>query len=414
MSTVIKVENISKVYQLGKVGTGTLASDIQRTFARITGKEDPLLRVNETIDEKAIHVALRNVSFEVKQGEVLGVIGKNGAGKSTLLKILSRVTAPSTGSVKMKGRIASLLEVGTGFHPELSGRENIFLNGAILGMSRDEVRRKFDEIVDFSGVAKFIDTPVKRYSSGMYVRLAFAVAAHLEPEILIVDEVLAVGDSDFQKKCMGKMQDVSDKDGRTILFVSHNMAALSSLCHRAILLVNGNLDAQGPIDEMVKKYVHVNADNVLYREIESEKTQEPQRARLTKAWIESTDIEDKIITINNSFEVKFEAECFEDDLPLNFSMTVRSVLGQAIFNSTSDLYLAKKGKFSGSCKIPENLLNYGKFTINILLAKDKSTPLHLVREVLTFEIQDVRENETWFGDTSHQLIKPKLAWDISA
>jgi lipopolysaccharide transport system ATP-binding protein len=190
------------------------------------------------------------------------------------------------------------------------------------------------------------------------------------------------------------------------------MAALGSLCHRGILLVNGSVNAEGTIDEIVRKYVHVNADNVLYREIEAEKTQEPQRARLTKAWIESTDIEDQVITVNNSFEVKFEAESLEDDLPLNFSMTVRSVMGQAIFNSTSDLYVAKKGKFSGSCKIPENLLNYGKFTINILLAKDKSIPLHLVREVLTFEILDVRENEAWFGDISHQLIKPKLAWDV--
>ena len=230
--TVIKVENLSKQYKLGDIGTGSLGHDINRWWYKVRGKEDPYLQIGDANDRtqkgSSDYVwALKDINFEVKQGEVLGIIGRNGAGKSTLLKILSKTTAPTTGSVKIKGRIASLLEVGTGFHPELSGRDNIYLNGAILGMTKREITRKFDEIVDFAGVERYIDTPVKRYSSGMYVSLAFGVAAHLEPEILIVDEVLAVGDAEFQKKCLGKMKDVSVNDGRTVLFVSHNMAAIS-------------------------------------------------------------------------------------------------------------------------------------------------------------------------------------------
>src|SRR5476649_1973258 len=239
--SVIKVENVSKAYRLGQIGGGTLRDDLSRWWAMLRGQPDPNLKIGE--EHHARHMgdqfwALDNVSFEVKEGEVLGIIGRNGAGKSTLLKILSQVTTPTSGQIKIKGRIASLLEVGTGFNPEMTGRENVFLNGAILGMTKAEIRRKFDEIVAFSGIEEFIDTPVKRYSSGMYVRLAFAVAAHLEPEILIVDEVLAVGDAEFQKKCMGKMKDVAEH-GRTILFVSHNLEAVRKLCTRCILLHKG-------------------------------------------------------------------------------------------------------------------------------------------------------------------------------
>jgi lipopolysaccharide transport system ATP-binding protein len=242
MSTVISVEGVSKAYRLGQIGSGTIHEDLSRWWARLRGKPDPFLKIGQ--DDHARRVgeqfwALDNVSFDVKRGEVLGIIGRNGAGKSTLLKILSQVTSPTSGQIKIKGRVASLLEVGTGFHPELTGRENIFLNGAILGMTKAEVRRKFDEIVAFAEISEFIDTPVKRYSSGMYVRLAFAVAAHLEPEILIVDEVLAVGDIQFQKKCLGKMQEVSTGQGRTVLFVSHNMNAMDSLCQRIVHLEQG-------------------------------------------------------------------------------------------------------------------------------------------------------------------------------
>ncbi|MEI6523525.1 MAG: ABC transporter ATP-binding protein [Bacteroidota bacterium] len=261
MSTVIKVENLSKQYRLGDVGTGTLSHDLKRWWYKTRGKEDPYLQIGEVNDrstkgESDYVWALRDINFEVKAGEVLGIIGRNGAGKSTLLKILSKTTTPTTGSVKVKGRIASLLEVGTGFHPELTGRENIFLNGAILGMTKREIQSKFDEIVDFSGVERYIDTPVKRYSSGMYVRLAFAVAAHLEPEILIVDEVLAVGDLDFQKKALGKMKNVSEVAGRTVLFVSHNMPSVRNLCTKGIMLLNGKIDFLGNSDQVVDYYIN--------------------------------------------------------------------------------------------------------------------------------------------------------------
>lgn len=255
--TAISIENVSKSYQLGTIGTGTFYGDLKRWWARQRGNPDPYQKIGEVDHgnrQGETLWALKDVNFQVKQGEALGIIGRNGAGKSTLLKILSRVTAPSNGEVKVKGRIASLLEVGTGFHPELTGRENIYLNGAILGMNKAEISRKFDEIVDFSGVEQFIDTPVKRYSSGMYVRLAFAVAAHLEPEILIVDEVLAVGDVEFQKKCLGKMSDVAH-GGRTVLFVSHNMAAIRNLCTDCIYLQKGQLVVQSNTENTINSYL---------------------------------------------------------------------------------------------------------------------------------------------------------------
>jgi lipopolysaccharide transport system ATP-binding protein len=247
MSTAIKVENLSKIYRLGEIGTGTISRDLERWYkTKLLGKEDPFLKIGESNDRSKkgasdIVYSLKDINFEIEQGDAVGIIGRNGAGKSTLLKILSRVTTPTTGRINIKGRVASLLEVGTGFHPELTGRENIYLNGAILGMRKKEIDRKLEEIIDFSGVERYIDTPVKRYSSGMYVRLAFAVAAHLESEILIVDEVLAVGDAEFQKKCLGKMGEVSKGEGRTVLFVSHNMAAVKNLCNNSILIRNGKI-----------------------------------------------------------------------------------------------------------------------------------------------------------------------------
>lgn len=259
MSKAIYVEGLSKLYRLGLVGRRTIAEDLNRLWARVRGKEDPYMKVGESnvrsVKGKSDYVwALKDIDFEVGHGERFGIIGKNGAGKSTLLKILSRVASPTKGSVKLNGRVASLLEVGTGFHAELTGRDNIFLNGAILGMTQNEIKKKFDSIVDFSGVERYIDTPVKRYSSGMYVRLAFAVAAHLEPEILIVDEVLAVGDAEFQKKCLGKMQDVSEREGRTVLFVSHNLQAIKNLCQKAIILNQGELYASGDAEECLRTY----------------------------------------------------------------------------------------------------------------------------------------------------------------
>lgn len=259
--TILKVENVSKLYRLGAVGTGTFGGDVQRFWkTKILGQEDPFVKIGQTNDrtskEKADFVwALRDINFEVKRGEVLGIIGKNGAGKSTLLKLLSRITSPTTGTIKSAGRMASLLEVGTGFHPELTGRENIFLNGAILGMTKKEIQSKFDEIVDFSGCELYIDTPVKRYSSGMTVRLGFAVAAFLDPEILVVDEVLAVGDAEFQKKAIGKMKEVSSGGGRTVLFVSHNMESMLQLCTTTILMNNGMIDRIGKTSEVIRYYL---------------------------------------------------------------------------------------------------------------------------------------------------------------
>jgi lipopolysaccharide transport system ATP-binding protein len=265
---VLKVENLSKLYRLGEVGTGTISHDLNRWIAKVRGKEDPFSKVGQTNDRtsgansKDGYVwSLKDINFEVKKGEVVGVIGKNGAGKSTLLKLISQITSPTTGSVKAKGRIASLLEVGTGMHPEMTGRENIYLNGTILGMRKYEIDRKFDEIVDFAGCAKYVDTPVKRYSSGMKVRLGFAVAAFLEPEILIVDEVLAVGDAEFQKKAIGKMKDVSKSDGRTVLFVSHNMSSIKQLCNKGIVLDKGKTIYSGPIDDTITLYESMSFEN---------------------------------------------------------------------------------------------------------------------------------------------------------
>lgn len=258
--TAIEFENISKQYLLGQIGTGTLSKDLNRWWASIRGKEDPYLKIGQ-INDRTKHAdsnfvwALKDINLKVEQGDVVGIIGKNGSGKSTLLKILSKVTSPTTGRIRGRGRVASLLEVGTGFHPEMTGRENIYMNGSIMGMSRSEIDRKLDDIVDFAGVALYLDTPVKRYSSGMSVRLGFAIAAHLEPEILVVDEVLAVGDAEFQKKAIGKMQDVSKEQGRTVLFVSHNMAAVRNLCHNGIILRNGFIDYVGTAGDCVDRYV---------------------------------------------------------------------------------------------------------------------------------------------------------------
>lgn len=302
----IEIENVSKEYRLGVVSTGTLSHDINRWWHRIRGKEDPYLKIGEvnlhgTTGESDYIFALQDINVEVKQGEVLGIIGKNGAGKSTLLKILSKVTGPSTGAIHFRGRIGSLLEVGTGFHLELTGRENIFLNGAILGMTKAEIKRKFDEIVEFSGITRYVDTPVKRYSSGMLVRLGFAVAAFLEPEILVVDEVLAVGDAEFQKKAIGKMQDVSKYEGRTVLFVSHNMAAIKTLCTTAILLDNGQTTMQGKPDLVINEYLKTN-------DIESKI---PLLARIDRSGIGNFKFK-KIFICNANREITTYAETGKD------------------------------------------------------------------------------------------------------
>ncbi len=291
--TIIKIENVSKRYKLGTISTGTLSHDLKRWWQRKRGKEDEYLRVDEEA-ANGEYWALKGVDFEIKAGDAVGIIGRNGAGKSTLLKILSRVTAPTRGAVKIGGRIASLLEVGTGFHPELTGRENIFMNGAIMGMTKAEIRSKLDEIIDFSGVEQYIDTPVKRYSSGMYVRLAFAVAAHLESEILIVDEVLAVGDVEFQKKCLGKMGDVSRKEGRTVLFVSHHLSTVKDLCHTGILLNKGQVHFIGTSNEAVNRFLASFRSNAVNERNDYQRRQGVVECRLVSDMDATTEVQELI------------------------------------------------------------------------------------------------------------------------
>ncbi|CAN5353334.1 ABC transporter ATP-binding protein [soil metagenome] len=407
MSSVIKVENISKQYRLGTVGTGSLVHDVNRTWHRLRGKEDPYLKIGEENDRSvkgnSEYVwALKEINFEVKQGEVLGIIGRNGAGKSTLLKILSRTTTPTTGSVKIKGRVASLLEVGTGFHPELSGRENIFLNGAILGMSTFEIKKKFDEIVDFSGVERYIDTPVKRYSSGMYVRLAFGVAAHLEPEILIVDEVLAVGDAEFQKKALGKMKDVSNKEGRTVLFVTHNMEAVKNICSKGLLMEHGKIVADDEIAILVDKYLQgVHKEDVFINDvvIEGEGCK-----------IERTKIYGKNEIITNGDELIIETIFTNySEYPCSIIFTIKrneqAVFAAASFYKTDVL---EKGSYKIDMRLPKHLLNPGFHTIDIMITDvtgNFKAYLH-ASSVLSFTVSDdmIRRgnkfNKAWDGAIS--------------
>ena len=352
MPTVISVENLSKSYYLGQIGTGTLTNDFKVWWAKMRDKPNPMLKIGQADHgnrEGEELLALQDVNFTVQQGEVLGIIGRNGAGKSTILKILSRVTAPTSGRIKVKGRIASLLEVGTGFHPDLTGRENIYLNGAILGMGRKEIDRKFGEIVAFSEVEKFIDTPVKRYSSGMYVRLAFAVAAHLDPEILVVDEVLAVGDAEFQKKCLGKMGDVA-KEGRTVLFVSHNMTAVQSLCSRGILLESGKLTFTGSVQTVIEYYL-----SRAHRATQTEGTNLENwsdRAGSGRAKIIQFDILDRkgkpVHEIAFNDIVKFRVTCnFPDAIEATFGVLIHSLAEVPLIDLRSSNSSLKTGKLSG-------------------------------------------------------------------
>ncbi|MGI4751465.1 MAG: ABC transporter ATP-binding protein [Janthinobacterium lividum] len=377
MSTAIKVENLSKAYQLGQIGTGTISRDLERWFARIRGKEDPFLKIGETNDRASKGISgviwsLKDINFNLNEGDAIGIIGRNGAGKSTLLKLLSRVTAPTTGNIKVKGRIASLLEVGTGFHPELSGRENIYLNGAILGMRKREIAAKFDEIVDFAGVERYVDTPVKRYSSGMYVRLAFAVAAHLESEILIVDEVLAVGDAEFQKKCLGKMGEVSQGEGRTVLFVSHNMASVKQLCKKGIVLDKGLIGFNGSVEGAINFYKEqgiVKEDKNLMQLIKV------KHAALTINHIlinNSADATLEIGIADNKLDIEIEGYTSEN-LQFNIEIKVYTLEGVLVSfyspaHMDAEILSIPSGKFvfKDNLHLPDNFVN-GEYYINIEL-----------------------------------------------
>lgn len=374
---ILKAENISKQYRLGTVGTGTISHDLNRWWHKVRGKEDPFLKIGETNDrstkgESDYVWALQDINFEVKRGEVLGIIGKNGAGKSTLLKILSRVTSPTTGEIKTKGRIASLLEVGTGFHPELTGRENIYLNGAILGMTKAEIKAKEDEIIDFSGCERYIDTPVKRYSSGMTVRLAFAVAAHLEPDILVVDEVLAVGDAEFQKKAIGKMQDISNQEGRTVLFVSHNMAAVKSLCTRAVVLEHGKTVFEGKTDEAVDFYLSENKIEI-QSDLSSVKDRSGDgKVQFIAFYLENDNGKQVDYVLNGEaatlcFKLKIKNLMgMKSTIDLGFSMhssdeQTIAVLYSSYQNNTFSVL--EEGDYLIQCRIPNIAINEGEYII---------------------------------------------------
>jgi lipopolysaccharide transport system ATP-binding protein len=395
MSTVIKVENLSKQYRLGQVGTGTISHDVNRWWHKIRGKEDPYLKIGESNDrtvkgESDYVWALKDVNFEVQQGEVLGIIGRNGAGKSTLLKILSRTTSPTTGSVKIKGRVASLLEVGTGFHPELSGRDNIFLNGAILGMTRREIQSKFDEIVDFAGVERYIDTPVKRYSSGMYVRLAFAVAAHLEPEILIVDEVLAVGDAEFQKKCLGKMKDVSLNQGRTVLFVSHNMPAITQLCNSAVLIKEGEVQKTGLADLVVRHYIATQSMILGARYWEEKKAPGDDLVRLISCRMIQNQNSVDIVDINVDAEIEVTFRLLKDVSNLIPGINLYNIDEICVFDRCdwASNHLSK-GLYKKTLKIPAQTLAEGQYSILVHLTFFDPLILSVVqKDTMFFEAID--------------------------
>ncbi len=427
MSKAIKVENLSKIYRLGEIGTGTITQDIDRWFkTKIMGKEDPFLKIGESNDRAKkgngdIVYSLQDINFEINQGDAVGIIGRNGAGKSTILKILSRVTTPTTGKINIKGRVASLLEVGTGFHPELTGRENIYLNGAILGMRKREIDRKLDEIIDFSGVDRYIDTPVKRYSSGMYVRLAFAVAAHLESEILIVDEVLAVGDIEFQKKCLGKMRDVSKGEGRTVLFVSHNLQSIKTLCNSGILLDKGEVRMLGPTEDVLKAYEEKTENRLKaawenYRDSDQrifvkslkviDKNQNP---RLSFASNEEIFVELKVESIQKNDHIKVGF-----DLIKNNEVVLRSEQVD-----TNRLSTYQKGIYIVVCTIPKNLLNAGNYKLKPLLSE------HCVENLMSADNEDVgvsfdielnttvSEYHVVLNETNHPgAVYPFLRWDV--
>ncbi|MFO0359205.1 MAG: polysaccharide ABC transporter ATP-binding protein [Flavobacteriales bacterium] len=417
--TAIKIEGVGKLYRLGLVSTKTLSHDLNRWFHRIRGKEDPYLKIGETNEREnkgsSEYVwALKDVSFDIDQGDTVGIIGRNGAGKSTLLKILSRVTQPSAGSIKVKGRIASLLEVGTGFHPELTGRENIYLNGAILGMRRHEITRKLDQITDFSGVERYLDTPVKRYSSGMYVRLAFAVAAHLDSEILVVDEVLAVGDAEFQKKCLGRMSKVSKGEGRTVLFVSHNLSAVESLCNKGVVLSRGSLIAQGSAQDMVKKYLEIGSDQIRsYQALDIESALGNEFIKIVSARVlESSTMSDKTL-LDVSSEILIELEIINktNSPVISVGFDLKTLKGDILFGTGGKFDCGFNTSKTLSCKIPGHLLNTEIYQVSAYFHTEAMAKLYSKDELLSFEVKDTKREAGYLGKING-LIRVSLPWEV--
>lgn len=416
LNAVIQVDKVSKQYRLGMVGSGTLSHDLNRWWCRARGRPDPYLKVTETNDRahkgnSEFVWALEDITFEVKRGEVLGIIGANGAGKSTLLKILSRVTAPTTGEVRIKGRIAALLEVGTGFHPELTGRDNVYLNGAILGMTKAEIRGKLDEIIEFSGCERYIDTPVKRYSSGMVVRLGFAVAAHLEPEIMIVDEVLAVGDASFQKRCLGKMGDVA-RGGRTILFVSHNMTAIQTLCARALVLGKGQLVADGPTAPMVQRYL---------REIQGPTEErhwtDPQAApgneliRIKRVRvIPDVDTDDGLLTMQTPLRIETEYWATKSGMVAHITYHLINDQGIVVLTTGSGARTHQSGTYRAVCRFPANLLNSGGYHLKFLAVHNENKVVYQHEKLASFTIVDAARRDHAYMGREPGVIQVTLPW----
>lgn len=406
---VIQVRDIRKKYNLGSIGSQTFFTDVKNMFG--SGSSDLLKPAVDTEEE---YWALKGISFDVKEGEVLGIVGRNGAGKSTLLKVLSRVTAPTSGRIDIKGRIASLLEVGTGFHPDLSGRDNIFLNGAILGMRKAEIASKLEEIVSFSGIEKYIDTPVKRYSSGMYVRLAFAVAAHLEPEILIIDEVLAVGDAEFQRKCIGKMKDVS-KGGRTVLFVSHNMSAINSLCDRTLYLKSGLEEAIGDTSQIIKQYLSGFA-SFNYKVMPGEHQIGDNYVKLISARLIKPNYEDaELIEVSEMFGAEIIYEITQEGYMPGPNFLLSTQDGERIFQSmcTEIRPYLSKGVYKSMVWFPANFLNDSAYKLTVAITTHNPTKIHFTADI-NFQLYDDINSPTRgdYKGQMHGVMRPLLNWEI--
>jgi lipopolysaccharide transport system ATP-binding protein len=409
--TVIQADNISKRYIIDHI-KGNARGNTFRELVTDGIKNIFTKKTEEAVSHEDFW-ALKGVSFDIKQGDRVGIIGSNGAGKSTLLKVLSRITEPTEGKISIKGRVASLLEVGTGFHPELSGRENIFLNGAILGMKRQDIKNQFDAIVDFAGVEKFLDTPVKRYSSGMYVRLGFAISAHLEPEILIVDEVLAVGDAEFQRKCLGKMKDASTS-GRTILFVSHNLTAVQGLCNKAMFMQKGQLMEMGETNQVLATYLsHVQKTALESWWLTPEEAPGNTLARLKSIKLVPDFIDNqKHIDVRTPFKIQIEFWNMMEGANLNISLHLNSLTGECIFNIGTLSQTFEKGIITAECEIPGNYLNDGSYSISFMVVKDTSTLIYNFEEALIFEIGDYREGTSWYGKWPG-YVRPKIDFPIA-
>jgi lipopolysaccharide transport system ATP-binding protein len=409
----ISIRDLGKRYRLSHSGGQASYRTLRETLSRAA--KAPWRRLRGEPDETSEEFwALQNVSLDVRPGEVVGVIGRNGAGKSTLLKILSRITKPTAGEVTLSGRVGSLLEVGTGFHPELTGRENIFLNGAILGMSRREILDRFDAIVEFAGTERFLDTPVKHYSSGMSMRLAFAVASQLEPELLLIDEVLAVGDGDFQKKCLGRMGDLATA-GRTIVFVSHNLTAVRTLCQSAVWLERGKVIVRGPVNDVVNAYIE-SAESLASERAWDSPDGAPGNSllRLRRVRVApSRTSTAKSISVDTPIDIDFELWNLMSEASLNLSLVVYSLEGNCIFNSIAPAANVAAGVFRGRCHVPGNLLNDGVYTVRLLVARDQASVIFDVSDLATFEVHDVERPILWFGKLIG-AVRPQLDWQIGA